>query len=183
MLSFEHGPPRSYVQQLQRDVAEIFRSAHLNLHWEILAPHHQPGSYTRAVVVDVHGRCGFPRIGEVSPHHGANVRLGWTLVNDGEVFPHAVVDCDRIAAVIAGARTQAPHRQVLPDLYARLTARVVAHELLHALLRSADHTPSGDLKTPLRLGDLLGPVRLSHNTLQALRQLGRPAVPALAATR
>jgi hypothetical protein len=99
------------------------------------------------------------------------------------VIPYATVDCDRIAGVIAAARTQLLNRRTLPDLYGRLTARVVAHELLHILLRSAEHNSTDCLKTPLRLNDLLAPTRLSVDNLQGLREVGRPAVPALAATR
>jgi hypothetical protein len=84
MLAFERKPPDHYVTQLQRDVAEIFRPSNLNLRWEILDPNRQPGNYARALVLDVGGRCGYQRAGQVVPHHETNVKLGWTMVNDGK---------------------------------------------------------------------------------------------------
>ena len=173
MLSFQHPPPAYYLQRIRRDVAEIFRPAKLDLHWQLMEHGVQPASFSRAVVVEVRGRCGFGRVGEATPSQGPRVRLGWTAVNDGEVIPHVTMDCDQIAATIAGARSQGFQRQILPDLYHRLSTRVLAHELLHALLRSADHNSSDCLKSPLRLVDLRMPARLSAHNLQALRDIGR----------
>lgn len=183
MLSFEHQPPRHYLQQIQRDVAQIFRPSRLDLHWQVMQEGVQPDSYSRAVVVEVRGRCGFGRVGELTPSHEPHVRLGWTAVSDGEVIPHVTMDCDQIAATIAGARTQGFQRGTLPELYHRLTTRVLAHELLHALLRSADHNSSDCLKSRLRLVDLWAPARLNAHNLQALRDVGRTRAPALAQTQ
>ncbi len=173
MLSFEHQPPRHYLQQIQQDVAQIFRPSRLDLHWQVMQGGVQPDSFSRAVVVEVRGRCGFGRVAEVTPSHEPHVRLGWTAVNDGEVIPHVTVDCDQIAAAIAGARSQGFPRPTLPVLYHRLIARVLAHELMHALLRSTDHNSSDCLKSPLRVVDLWAPARLSAHNLEALRDVGR----------
>lgn len=183
LLSFQHPPPGYYVQQFQRDVARIFRPSRLDLRWQILDNNTQPGVYSRVVVVELRGRCGYNRLPTVAPNREPNVRLGWTTWNDGEVIPHVTIDCDRIAAVISQARTQISNRLILPDLYQRLTARVMVHELMHVLLRSADHDSSDCLKTPLRLADFQTPPRLSVHNLQALRDVGRPGAPALAQTK
>ena len=175
MLSFERKPSPDWARRLRREVEEIFGPSKLDLRWEVLNDHTQPGSYSRAVVVEVRGRCGFTRVAEVEPAWNGTVQLGWTLVNDGEVIPHAAIDCDRIAAVVAGARKLALNRQLLPGMYQTLSARVLAHELMHALLRTADHQQSGCLRTPLRLADLQAPVRLSSTEVAALREVGRPS--------
>ena len=182
MLSFEHKPSGYYLQRLQRDVEAIFEPSHLSLRWEVFSPNRRPGSYSRAIVVNVRGGCGSGRVYDAEPNREPHVVLGWTIVNDGEVIPHAAIDCDRIAAVVAAARTNLIDRHLLPGLYHRLTARVLAHELMHALLRSSDHNTSDCLKTPLRLADLLAPARLSSHNLQALREVGRPASRVLAQT-
>ena len=183
MLSFQHRPSASYVKRIQGDVEDIFRPSQLDLRWEILDDGAQPGSYSRAVVIEFRGRCGFGRVAEVVPHAEPYPKLGWTVLNDGEVLPHATIDCDQIAAVTAAARSVVPARQTLPTLYHRLTVRVLAHELMHTLLRSADHNNSDCLKTPLRPEDLRAPARLSDHNLQALREVGRASAPVLARTK
>jgi hypothetical protein len=173
MLSFEHHPSRHYLQQIQRDVEQIFHPSRLDLRWQVMKKGVQPDSFSRVVVVQVRGRCGFGRVGELLPGREPHVRLGWTAVNDGEVIPHVTIDCDQIAAAIGAARSQGFPRATLPVLYHRLITRVIAHELMHALLASADHNSSDCLKSPLRLADLWTPARLSIHNLQALRDVGR----------
>jgi hypothetical protein len=178
MLTFEHRPAGDFLRNL-RGLEETFRASGLDLRWEVAKEGWRPGVYFRVVVVTVRGHCGFDRVRELAPARDSTVPLGWTVVSDGEVIPHLTIDCDRIAAVTAGLR-DVYGRQFLPELYRRLASRVVAHELMHVLLRTTEHTRSECLRTPLQIGDLRRPLRLTAGEIQALRELGRPSAGVLA---
>jgi len=179
MVVTERAPHPRLLEQVRREVEDVFRPTGLDLRWELLGDGKRPGTYDRAVVVELKGECNPDRMKEIQSNSGKG-RLGWTLISDGEVIPHTAVDCEEIARAAAGARLLTSNPQLLAQTYRRLVARVLTHELLHALLRSADHNDTGCLKTPLRLADLQAPAKLRPNEVASLREIGRASGPKLA---
>ena len=180
MLKFDRQRAPAFLKQLQKDVAAIFRPTGLDLHWEIVGAGRQPGAYDRVVVLEMRGCCDTLRPLNGGPAPDGSLPLGWTLISDGEVIPYAVVDCDHMARALAQPQIRIQNRQLLPGLYSRLASRVVAHELMHTLLRTADHHDGDCTRSPLRDVDLAREVRLEPNEVAALRQIGRPSGTALA---
>ena len=180
MLKFDRQPAPAFLKRLQKDVAAIFRPAGLDLRWEVLGPGREPHTYDRVVVLELRGYCSAlrPLNGEPAPE--GSLPLGWTLINNGEVIPFAVVSCDHMTQALAQPQLRGRHRQLLPTMYNRLAARVVAHELMHTLLRTADHHDGDCTRSPLRDVDLGGAVRLKPDEVAALRQIGRREGTALA---
>ncbi|MBI3694800.1 MAG: hypothetical protein HY238_08175 [Acidobacteria bacterium] len=180
MLKFDRQPAPAFLKQLQKDVAAILRPTGLDLHWEMVGAGHHPGAYDRVVVLEMRGYCSGLRSLNGEPPPEGGLPLGWTLINNGEVIPYAIVDCDQMARALAQPQLRIQSRQLLPSLYSRLASRVVAHELMHTLLRSADHHDSDCTRSPLRAVDLTREVRLRPNEVAALREIGRPSGTALA---
>lgn len=177
MLRFEREPSPAFLQLLQSEVGSIFRPSRLDLRWEILQSGRQPGTYNRVAVVQMHGTCA-PT--ETRGTSSGSLRLGWTAVNEGEVLPYATIDCDQIARVLASSRNPSVNRQLWPTIYARLAGRVLAHELIHVLLRSPEHSDSDCARSPLRSIDLDLQARLSDAEVAALKQIGRRTGTAMA---
>ncbi len=178
LLKFERQPPMMFVKALQHQVGAIFRPSSLDLKWELLRGNRQPGTYDRVVVIEMRGVCDPNQSKHPEPAADARVNLGWTIVNDGEVLPYAVVDCDQITRVLSGA----PHRGTnfafsamysFQSMYNRLASRVLAHELMHVLLRTSEHHQSDCMRSPLRPIDLATEPRLQPSEIAALREIMR----------
>ncbi len=180
LLRFEHPPDSRFVKQLRREVSRLFQPSGLDFRWEVLDGGRRPGAYEAVVLVEMRGRCSDHRVFEVREEPESRVDLGWTIVNDGEVIPYSVVDCDQIARVTR--RTgQFSDRRLLPWLFLRLAARVTTHEILHVLLQTTEHHNTDFRRSPLDSSALLLDARLSHAEVAALRRLGRnPAGTAIA---
>jgi len=166
------------VKALQHQVGAIFHPSVLDLRWEMLKCNRQPGSYDRVVVIEMRGVCDPNQSKRPEPGPDAKVHLGWTMVNDGEVLPYAVVDCDQITRVLSGA----PRRGTdfafsamynFRAMYNRLASRVLAHELMHVLLRTSEHHQSDCMRSPLRPIDLETEPRLQPSEIAALRRIMR----------
>jgi len=101
--------------------------------------------------------------------------LGWTKVIDGRILPYVEVDCDRVrATILPDIERQGP---VLREAaLGRALARVLAHELRHALARTLDHEDHGPARASLGSRDLLyGSYRLTADDLEPLARVESPA--------
>jgi hypothetical protein len=168
-LSFEQKPPASFLKSLQREVEEILTPAGLKLHWRE-GPFGET-SLNDAVELELRGACRHDAFGSRGLVSGGRVVLGWTRVVNGSVQPEAVVECDRIAGVMGVMAREVRHPALLARLHVRLAARVTAHELMHALLRTPAHHFGFRDERPLRPSDLLEPVRLEPAQIAALRRI------------
>ncbi len=179
LVRFERRPSSLFVKVLQQQVDAIFRPSGLDLQWETLSQNKQPGSYDRVVIVEMRGVCNPNWPTAPGQSLDSNVPLGWAMVNDGEVLPYTVVDCHQIARVIAD-RHHDSTRLTSFATYTRLASRVLAHELMHALLRTAEHHQSDCMRSPLRPSDLEVEPRLQPKEIAALKGIMRPRGEALA---
>ncbi len=171
-LRFERPDSPSFTRRLERDVAAIFRPAGVDL----VFPRPQDGTrdYHRVVIVEMRGHCTSWRAAEVSGEAEA-APLGWTRLNaDGQVMPFAMLDCDQVARAARRAnRLHGPLGHF--STFSRLAARVMAHELVHALLRTAEHRQTDCGRAQLRQADALDQARLDPSEIAALREIGRPS--------
>ena len=172
LLRFDRPPSEAFVKQLRREVEYIFEPSGLLLRWETVR-RRTPGVYDRILIVQMRGNCSSQFSVDLGPPE-PGLALGRTVVNDGEVIPFSIVDCDQVARVVAHAARSLPARLLVSNMYARLAGRVLVHEMLHALLGSTGHDPAGFARSPIQAGDLTTMPRLTPAQLTALQRLGRP---------
>jgi hypothetical protein len=173
MLRFEHPPSSSLMQLVEKKIRAAFRPSGLDLRWEVLEKLRQPNTYNRSVIMEMRGRCVALPPGAPAQGKPGKLRLGWTIINDGEVLPYCTVDCDQAASVVSMAVASGALSAWMPETYGRLLARAMTHELLHALLRRADHSPTDCRRWLLSGRDLHVDGRLAPEEITELRRLGR----------
>lgn len=126
---------------MRQEVAAILAPAGLATEW--CPPGDSCVSETAAlVIVKVHGSCRMDQIPLPTRKIGP---LGWTHITDGDVLPFSGIDCDRVRDYIGRLASPAkpPEREAI---LGRALARVLAHELYHALARTEQHGKSGVAK-------------------------------------
>lgn len=170
LLRFDGKPSADLVKQIRLQVEYIFRPAGLDLHWEMFDGEQRSGEYDEMVLIEMRG-CTAPAASEPRQLPGPQVQLGWTFVTDGKVMSRLVVDCNAVAAVAGEAR----RLNLAGDLFARATflrllARVIGHEMLHALLATREHGNSSYTRAQLRAADLLAAPRLSADEVRRLHE-------------
>ena len=112
------------------------------------------------------GSCGFVAD---PPAYYESGSFAITRTVGGEVLPFAEVDCPRVvravrAAMSGGDRTRAD------QLIGRALGRIVAHEMVHMLTKSGEHSPEGIEQPALSGRQLIMPVlSLSAFDLERLR--------------
>jgi hypothetical protein len=172
LLRFDRPPQRGFVNELRLTVEQIFQPAGLAFRWAVAPPEKEVCGH-RTVLIDLHGFCGPALLrdaGDLEPLR--ELPLGWTFVVGGEVMPNSMVDCDRITRATLQIGLARSHREWRNLLYVRLAGQVMAHELMHALLRISDHDGADLTRSPLRLDDLRPLPRLTPGQITALRQIG-----------
>src|SRR5262249_50733379 len=88
---------------------------------------------------------------------------------DGEMLPFTDVDCNKIVASVHPALGGDAFGR-LDYLIGRALGRVVAHEVVHILTKSASHARSGLARPALSAKELIGaPLRLSRADVEKLR--------------
>ena len=107
-------------------------------------------------VVQLNGHCsmpaGYATADDLAPH---NKSLATTAITDGRVLPFSTVNCAALTRVLQPALMKEPGAQ-RDLLYGRAMARVIAHELYHALARTTCHAHSGIARSAFSREDLLG---------------------------
>jgi len=171
LLRFEQPPGKGFFETLRREVDDIFRPAGLDLHWFRLDQQIPRRSFDRVVVVEMRGRCSVAVLDEVLQTPAGGVTLGSTAVEEGQVIPFSMLYCDLIARAVARMRGASLSRALLPSSYYRLAGRVMAHEMMHALLRSTGHQDTDCARAVVLPYELYAPARLTPAERAALRRL------------
>jgi hypothetical protein len=102
-------------------------------------------SYRDLVVLKFKGGCEFNSDSSALPEPGA---LAFTYSVDGEIQPFGEVDCDRVVNLARNAMSCSDFNRA-DLLIGRALGRVVTHELVHMLTRSAEHGTEGVEKAAL----------------------------------
>ncbi|MEI9974213.1 MAG: hypothetical protein WDO73_20480 [Ignavibacteriota bacterium] len=90
--------------------------------------------------------------------------------SDGDVLPFSEVECDHLAASVQSAMWGDDYAR--PDyLLGRALGRVLAHELVHILTKSATHGTDSVTQPTFTGRDLIGPpLRLSRGDVERLHR-------------
>jgi hypothetical protein len=159
-LDLPEDHSRLVVKAMKQELARIISDADIELHWKssASAPEEVDG---RIFSVALSGSCvGMAReTRETGP-------LGWTQVVDGRVLPYIEIDCHRVRSLLTPQWSQAS--EVRRELYlGKALARVLAHELVHAMTRTLHHGDEGLRKWALSPMDLMrGKYKLSHSDFE-----------------
>jgi len=155
------------VRQMKREAEDILKGTGLHLDWRPRAGLDR-GPYENLVVVHFKGKC----VLEPSPLlYDERGPFGFTYNSDGAVLPYSEVECSHVSASVQTAMSGDDFAR--PDfLMGRALGRVLAHELVHILTRSAAHGRQGATQPAFSGRELIGaPLRLSPEEVERLRRI------------
>jgi hypothetical protein len=173
--SFEQPASPAVVEAMRTELRSILAPSGMRFEWRTLD--HVSGSEVSSelAVLTFKGRCDVEGLSFRSAAVGA---LGWTHVTDGVILPFADIDCDHLRLFLQRELIylSAAEREVA---FGRALARVVAHELYHIFVRTADHASDGICKSAFSMQELLAPdfQIKSRNMAELKRQLPRAEIP------
>jgi hypothetical protein len=148
---FEHEPPGSATEVLQRELRAILSPVGFNFEWRS-ANDADNEVWADLAVATFKGHCDARDL--VRGNRFAGGALGWTHVSDGKILPFVEVDCDRIGAFLESELFALP-LLAREKVFQRAIARVVAHELYHVFTQTKEHGPWGVAKAEFSTEELL----------------------------
>jgi hypothetical protein len=176
VIDFEGLHSDRSVQEMKREAEEIFKTAGVHLNWRA---RNEVGSnsYENLVVVHFKGKCMLEPVPMLYDERGP---FAFAYNSDGDVLPFSEVECDRVTASVHSAMWGDDFAR--PDyVMGRALGRVLAHELVHILTKSAMHGSEGVTQAALSGRELIGaPLRLSRTDVERLRSVF--SAPALASS-
>ena len=144
ILDFKGPHSRTSVREMERESGRILQSSGVKLDWHMLGDDPY-ASYPDLVVMTFRGACRYepsaPSYDELGP-------LAVTHTSEGEILPFGEVDCDHVVNLARDAMSDSDYTRA-DLLVGRAMGRVVAHELVHMLTKSAQHGTEGVEKPAL----------------------------------
>jgi hypothetical protein len=166
VVDFDGPYSNRSVQQMKRETEEIFKTAGVHLDWR-MRNEVGLGSYENLVVVHFKGKCMLEPIPMLYDERGP---FAFAYNSDGDVLPFSEVECNHLTASVHSAMWGDDFAR--PDyLLGRALGRVLAHELVHILTRSAMHGNDGVTQATFSGRELIGaPLRLSRADVARLHR-------------
>jgi hypothetical protein len=147
--------PLSYSPAaMEREVGRILEGSGVTLTWRV--HDHVPFVADDLVVVRFNGSCSLSARTEYAGDSGP---LAITWMSDGRIQPFAEVNCPGVVGAMRRAMWGGDIARV-DELLGRALGRVVAHELVHMLTGSAEHSHEGVERSALSGRQLVGPTLL-----------------------
>lgn len=144
VLNFKETQSKRVVDEMKRETEEILAGSGVHLDWRLRA---EVGSesFPELVLVTFQGNCIIDSHTQSTAIPGP---LASTHVSGDRVQPFADVFCDNVAALTRAAIASGEFGNAEPTL-GRALGKVLAHELMHMITRSAVHGSSGVAKAAL----------------------------------
>lgn len=140
VLDFKHPLNQRAVNAMEHEAAGILGSTGMHLDWrdrsEITG-----ASFSDIVVFTFKGNC-FVDPDPAPPLYDELGPLAVTRTTNGAIQPFGEVDCDRVSAAVRSAMWGGDF-QHSNELLGRALGRVVAHELVHMVTKSGEHSKTG----------------------------------------
>jgi len=160
----------TFVRHLQIELDAIFRHSGV----AVLTSNCPVSSASIVVPCEVRGRCDAYNSNDFSDDEQGrtgNRRLGWAYTAQSWTPRRIGIDCGVITSTVRRISWKVhPQRS---RVFYKCAARVVAHELLHVLLNSPDHSTSELRHSELRVGDFYVEPHLTAAEIDRLRVLAR----------
>jgi hypothetical protein len=169
--------PAAPLAEMRREAASLMSQAGYRVEWRSLdAPRGEAGDAPMLAVLELNGSCGLAAgYGPAERPLAANASLATTSITDGQVMPFSALNCAALTRSISASLAQEAGAR-RDFLYGRAMARIVAHELYHVLMRSAEHARGGVARSCFTTSDLLtGRFEFEGATLARLRSRIEPA--------
>ena len=165
VVDFDGPHSEKSVQQMKRETEEIFKPAGLHIDWRARTEVGREW-YENLVLVHFKGKCVLEPVAMLYDERGP---YAFAYNSDGDVLPFSEVECEPVAASVHSAMDGDDFAR--PDyLMGRALGRVLAHELVHILTKSAAHGHDGVTQATLTGRELIGaPLRLTHTDVERLR--------------
>lgn len=148
--------PSPTVEPMKRELAQLMQTAGYAVDWFDAATPLPTSGVPFLAVLKLDGSCSMPSGSDANP---AEIRdldpLATTAVSNGHVLPFITVDCRKLTHLLSPSLASEPAAR-RDYLYGRALARIVAHELYHALLDTACHSRDGVTKAAVAARELLG---------------------------
>ena len=125
-------------RELRHELDEVFKESSLKLDVQ-LANKTKRLEAADIVVVRLKGVC---RMDQFAPLMDERGPLAWTHVVDGQILPFSDVGCDQVRNAVAKAMWGGQRREK-DRLLGRALARVIAHEIMHIVGKTHDHSEQG----------------------------------------
>lgn len=151
VVDAERPLPSKALESLKEEMSRLFAPTGVQLSW---AERNQAGLGYEAqgiVVVKLRGDCRIPDLPMPPDERGP---LAWTHISDGAMLPFSEVSCEKVTRAAQAALFGGERRRT-EELMGRALGRVVAHELVHILLRKKDHESRGLFRKGLTARDLI----------------------------
>jgi len=167
------------LREMEKEAGQIIGTSGIRLDWR-MRDEALSSTFNDLVIMTFRGAC----VGTTAPRaYSETGPYAFTRTSNGQVQPFAEVDCDHVV----GAARQAMSRDDsgrADELVGRALGRVVAHELVHMLTRSAEHGHEGVEKPALSGRQLISAsLPLSALDIERLRQeRPKPVTPATPGT-
>ncbi len=154
------------VQQMKRETEAIFKTAGVHLDWRARSEVGR-NSYENLVMVHFKGKCVLEPVPMLYDERGP---FAFAYNSDGDVLPFSEVECGHLTASVHSAMWGDDYGR--PDyLLGRALGRVLAHELVHILTKSATHGDDGVTQATFSGRELIGaPLRLSRTDVERLHR-------------
>ncbi len=166
ILDFKGPHSSAATREMQEEASLILKEADVSLSWRPLSGA-SDATYNDVAVMTFTGSCDFTPDPPVYDEPGPYARA--SMVN-GKVQPFGRVECARVVRSVRDAMAGSMYGSG-NQLLGRALGRVVAHELVHMLTRSAQHSRDGVMKASLSGRQLIsGSLRLDKEDVLRLRQ-------------
>jgi hypothetical protein len=152
VLDFQGPRSDPSVAEMKREFTEIMRDTKVrfNFHWRSEAPQE---AVSDLVLVRFTGKCVFQPVGYLYDERGP---MAFTYSTDGMVQPFGEVACDKVTSAIRPVMAGDDFAKA-DLLLGRALGRVLAHEVVHMLSKSAAHGNAGVARTSLTGSQLIAP--------------------------
>ncbi len=151
VLEFDQPYSNISVAEMEREANAVLKNTGLAFDWKLEARLEPHPEFKSLLVLKMKGRCEMERFPELIDERGP---LGLAYMTDGQVLSFGEIECDRIKQSV---------QRVLPRgksdkeqrLYGRALGRVAAHEMVHMLRGSIQHSKSGITRASLTADELI----------------------------
>lgn len=166
-LQFDHRFSVASLKEMKREFERIMLPAKVRIEWRMTDDLTGGESFQEVVVARFKGNC---EAGQTGAAGAALPHLGMTHVISGDVSPFAELECNSIRALLA--RNAAPETTFqLQRMLGLAMARVLAHELYHAVLGTPRHGAHGIAKASLTPSDLFGgPIGFEPDQIERIEE-------------
>ena len=130
--------PEPTWNELKHELGAVFKETSLKLDVQL----HDKTKRLEApeiIVVRLKGEC---RLENFAPFFDEQGPLAWTHVVDGQILPFSDVGCDQVRHAVSKA-LWGGERKEKDRLMGRALARVIAHEIMHIVGKTHEHSENG----------------------------------------